>query len=189
MSTQSTTFDESAHPRQAGGKFTTVQRDEPVLGATQDGRTALREFADTGITSGELFGENQHWWEVQVGDGETAPAVEWTEATAFHKGRFPELFDDDGWPRPGVADALQAALREEMTSEHIHVEEDPSGTDVPGFKVTVEMPDLGLDSTKDELADNAWPPVANLTNLFDPGTYGTVDIMRVARDRWKADRS
>lgn len=142
----------------------------------------LRDHMDDTIPAVDILGDHERW---EVAITEHGPLLEWTEQTHFHRERFPEMFDEEGWPKDGVSEALEAALREHTGRDDITVDEDHSGTDEPGFVVVVPVDGLTMDSEVSDLGEKVWPSVAMLTNVTDPGTFGSPYILSMTRERWQ----
>ena len=136
----------------------------------------LRNWREDAVDSGTLLGDPQWWWRLEVGDGLTRPAIVWTEEMPFHADRHPQSVEADGWPRIELVTALSELLAEYLGRE-VWVEE--GGGDVPNLEVSVELP-LTLDDTLETAANAAWPVVATLTNVFDPGTFNAPYVVGAA---------
>lgn len=127
------------------------------------------------LAASDVLGDVEPWWHVEVGDDDVATIV-WTESMDFHvttRG-LRTLVDEQGEPLPRTAEVLQAELRRLLkVGDTLTVA--ASDQDEPALEVSVTLTVEPF--TVERLATLAWPVIATLTNVFDPGTFGAEYVM------------
>lgn len=143
----------------------------------------------------ELAGEYlSHYWAEIAEDGMTA-TLEWVEDLRFHEealgSRFVQLLHEPGgFLSDSGEEAVQEAARTCFIQQASHLSEDlivdlGAAWDDPSiaFSVQVDLPD-GPATTYGILGELAWPFIATMTNITDPGTFNCPYLMAEAVEVW-----
>jgi len=137
--------------------------------------TRLSRYCGNMIDSARLLGDIEPHWRAEVDqDNPAEVSIVWTEDLAFHvEDRGLAALADGEDVRAGVPAALESELRRLLKSDEVYV--DMSSQDEPALEIVVG---LTVDpATVERLADLAWPIIATLTNVFDPGTFNAEYVM------------
>ena len=132
----------------------------------------------THIDGSELTGEPETFYVYVPEDADVRPEICWTEYIAFHAERAPEILGVDGWPTVGFMGALEDELRRILATEFVYVSE--ASGDEPGVEIAVGLRVLDRWTVGTMLGNVAWPYIARLHNVFDPGTFGCEYVVNSA---------
>lgn len=142
---------------------------------------SLTPYRGDAIYGSELFGDSSHY-RVEVGMVPTECALVWAEDLEFHVDvRGLSVLVHEGpemMPTAAAIAATESELKRLLGTDQVWVSW--SDSDDSAIEVLVGFT-LG-EATMNALAEAAWPYVATLTNVFDPGTFGAEYVMgNVAR--------
>lgn len=152
----------------------------------------MQNWTGKTIFAEKMIGESvPYFWAEVSEDGKTVELV-WEESLTFHLNNYwlmvAPLVDDERELTPRGADAVAQAVRQCFDDEgrselsaQITLDRDMGVMDGPGFTVTAT---LGLSdgpaTTLDTLLALAWPFYGVMTNITDPGTFGSDYVFRLA---------
>lgn len=140
------------------------------------------------LGSVDLTGEHHYPVTVTVSDepttadGRRSFIVEWSEGLTWHRDHLGESFaspDDDTLERMNglIGEELGEAHRD--LADEVQVDVGPNYGFNPDEEALIVSTTLFLpeDVTLEQLAEAAWPFIATMINVTDPGTFGSPYIM------------